>query len=617
MFQVNDDLSIYVTRGDMVYLKVTAENNGEPYTFQPGEVVRFKVFAKKDCTDVVLQKDFPVTDYTQGVEIVLDGEDTKIGEVISKPRDLWYEVELNPFDEPMTIIGYGEDGPMVFKLFPEGADLPEHVPAPEVIKVIDDEFDMTSERPIQNQVIARAFANLEKRFEDTHAAVAELHITPDMFGAIGDGESDDSAAFQACFDNSEGKTIIIPDKKYVLKTAIKLNPKIYEYKIRGLAGTRTCFPPDTATDRADYHILCHQHFLDGTGEDGHTTKYCLKISDIKVKMEYNKDECAEKNFLHNISAQASIVNGVTVLWADHIIKGGVGGVTVIDKCQFMNVRSAFVTDGDYANTNSPGGFVDGTITNCYINGNAIAGDNATLIKCVIFSTMRVTNCYIDFFKEILAQPIVEGAGYFGGTLFSCCTFDVLWRVFACGNYRDYVTFDTCHFWHISQESVAAYFSAPDAEMLNDGAYTKCGILVSDYADKDIIPATRYENVYGVCFTNNRVEGVDYPFYIGDRANYQERIIEKGNTYTGYKGDSPVYFWMYPTKHEKMQAIYFEAMNDKDYTELPQIAVSFKTDGSVNAVGDIKCFEGMRIYYNGVPAIMHNFRWYDYAGNVLS
>lgn len=225
MFQVNEDLSIYVTRGDMVFLKVTAENNGEIYTFQPGEVVRFKVFAKKDCTDVVLQRDFPITDYTQGVEIVLDGEDTKFGEVISKPRDYWYEVELNPFDNPMTIIGYDEDGARVFKLFPEGADIPEYVPEPEVIKVIDDEFDMTSERPIQNQVIARAFANLEKRFEDTHAAVAELHVTPQMFGAIGDGVADDTAALQRTVDYAaaNNKRVYLPEGKYLISSTVVCN----------------------------------------------------------------------------------------------------------------------------------------------------------------------------------------------------------------------------------------------------------------------------------------------------------------------------------------------------------------------------------------------------------
>lgn len=206
MFQVNDDLSIYVTRGDMVYLSVTAENNGEAYTFEPGEVLRIKVFGKKDAEDVVLQKDFPVTAVTQSVDIILDESDTKIGEVISKPRDYWYEVELNPGDNPQTIIGYDEDGPRVFKLFPEGDDIPAYVPDPEVIKVIDTELDMTSERPVQNQVIARAFANLQAGYQATHEAVAALHVTPEMFGAIGDGVADDTKAIQATFD-ADGNTI--------------------------------------------------------------------------------------------------------------------------------------------------------------------------------------------------------------------------------------------------------------------------------------------------------------------------------------------------------------------------------------------------------------------------
>ena len=89
MFKVNEDLSIYVTRGDIVTLSVTAEDNGEAYVFQPGDLVRIKVFGKKDCETVVLQKDFPITSETEEVEIFLDERDTKIGGVISKPTDYW------------------------------------------------------------------------------------------------------------------------------------------------------------------------------------------------------------------------------------------------------------------------------------------------------------------------------------------------------------------------------------------------------------------------------------------------------------------------------------------------------------------------------------------------
>jgi hypothetical protein len=123
MFQLNDDLSIYTTRGDMMFLRVSVERNGKLYTFEPGEVLRFKVFGKKDAETVVLQKDFPVTAATTSVDMVLTEEDTKIGDVISKPKDYWYEVELNPDYNPVTIIGYDEDGPKVFRLFPEGADI--------------------------------------------------------------------------------------------------------------------------------------------------------------------------------------------------------------------------------------------------------------------------------------------------------------------------------------------------------------------------------------------------------------------------------------------------------------------------------------------------------------
>lgn len=120
MFYISDDLTINITRGDSAVLSVSATISDTSYEFKPDDVIRLKVFARKDCSDVVLQKDITVTEATGTVEIALTSEDTTIGEVISKPTDYWYEVELNPETKPQTIIGYDDNGAKVFKLFPEG-----------------------------------------------------------------------------------------------------------------------------------------------------------------------------------------------------------------------------------------------------------------------------------------------------------------------------------------------------------------------------------------------------------------------------------------------------------------------------------------------------------------
>ena len=125
MFKINDDLSIYATRGDALAFNLTATINDEVYLFQPGDVVRIKVFEKKSCHSVVLQKDFTVQEACPGIEISLDKENTKIGELISKPKDYWYEIELNPETKPQTIVGYDDVGSKVFRLFPEGGDVNE------------------------------------------------------------------------------------------------------------------------------------------------------------------------------------------------------------------------------------------------------------------------------------------------------------------------------------------------------------------------------------------------------------------------------------------------------------------------------------------------------------
>ena len=120
MFQV-DGTTIQITRGDIGTVEVSATNpNGESYSFQQGDIVRFKVMQKKRCDVVVLQKDITVERESASVDILLTSQETRIGSIINKPIDYWYEVELNPETEAQTIIGYDEDGPKIFRLYPEG-----------------------------------------------------------------------------------------------------------------------------------------------------------------------------------------------------------------------------------------------------------------------------------------------------------------------------------------------------------------------------------------------------------------------------------------------------------------------------------------------------------------
>ena len=122
MFVVNDDKSIYVTRGDAGAFNVQAKLGDTDYTFRVGDVVRFKVFEKKKCDKVVLVKDVRVTEETDTVLVFVDTNDMKFGKVINKPVDYWYEIELNPQGHAQTIIGYDDDGAKILKLFPEGGD---------------------------------------------------------------------------------------------------------------------------------------------------------------------------------------------------------------------------------------------------------------------------------------------------------------------------------------------------------------------------------------------------------------------------------------------------------------------------------------------------------------
>lgn len=66
----------------------------------------------------VLLKEITVNGSQQSVEITCTKEEMTIGELINKPVEYWYEIELN---NEHTVIGYDENGPKILMLFPEGS----------------------------------------------------------------------------------------------------------------------------------------------------------------------------------------------------------------------------------------------------------------------------------------------------------------------------------------------------------------------------------------------------------------------------------------------------------------------------------------------------------------
>jgi hypothetical protein len=123
MFKI-DGTKIKLTRGDVAFIEITAKNeDGTDYNFKAEDIVRFKVFNKKGCDCIKIIKDTVITEETTTVEVNLSKDDTKIDNIINKPKEYWYEVELNPDTAPQTLIGYDDEGPKLFVLYPEGSEV--------------------------------------------------------------------------------------------------------------------------------------------------------------------------------------------------------------------------------------------------------------------------------------------------------------------------------------------------------------------------------------------------------------------------------------------------------------------------------------------------------------
>ncbi len=112
---------ISVTRGDSITITLNVSkkdmNDGE-FIFKPGDIIEIGIYEAKGLNkEPLLDKEVEINENTNSIDIPLSSSETSIGEMANKAIDYWYEIQLN---REQTIIGYDDDGPKVFTLYPEG-----------------------------------------------------------------------------------------------------------------------------------------------------------------------------------------------------------------------------------------------------------------------------------------------------------------------------------------------------------------------------------------------------------------------------------------------------------------------------------------------------------------
>ena len=113
--KITNDKSIEINRGDAGTIKLKNKDGN----FNIGDTIKFSILKKGDYKEVVLQKTYEIQEETNTCDLDLSSEDTRIGEIISKPVTYWYEIEYNG---QQTLIGYDDSGAKKFILYPEAPE---------------------------------------------------------------------------------------------------------------------------------------------------------------------------------------------------------------------------------------------------------------------------------------------------------------------------------------------------------------------------------------------------------------------------------------------------------------------------------------------------------------
>lgn len=221
-------------------------------------------------------------------------------------------------------------------------------------------------------------------YDNLQDGIEERGVTPEMFGAKGDGITDDSSSFQRMVDYAVENLclIIIPNKVYKLVTPISVKSEDV-IKIRGCLGKKYI------TGNNKSLIICSDSFIVGNGEILY-----LQLEDLGLMNMSN----VNKPILNNVVLRNSVIKNCGTRGFAGFLLGVLERKTIVTENWFMNLNEYFIKPNKGHSV-----FVDSDVTFNYINGNPTVPNTTMVMGGGSHSNFQ--NNFCDFWTYYFAGDI--------------------------------------------------------------------------------------------------------------------------------------------------------------------------------------------------------------------
>ena len=427
--------------------------------------------------------------------------------------------------------------------------------------------------------IARLDGNVQAEIENV---MNRESISVDDFGAVGDGVTDDTEAFQNCFDycNDNGYCILVPNKSYFLNNPIVLK----EHGTYHIKGCNTSML-DGSRVKSKSLLIPNSILFKGGTLNNNTTVY-MTLQDLRIYPKTIQGYTKDGTYIfYDLNLYGLLMSNVTIRNIDIFSRGYISKASVINNIRVSFVKTALFEGNEYNQTF----MADSQITNCYFTG----AYPVTLFNGRAVNT-TISNCFLDYFK------FVQDSRGFANINFRFCenTIGIFYRWFADDCCRGHVDIINNTLDHISNEALIQAASTNFVTIDDDMRNGVAGPFVA---------TTWQENIYGYKTDKCKVHGNRFTACdnIFTRSNGIMQVTIKDNTFTDIKNSvCDLSFRDTTSGVDKYGEFYCDWLDNQVVSSLPTIR-----NGN-----NVYVFEGQKCILDGVEYQVINEKWVSSLDN---